>query len=45
MVLDNELQKLTLLALIQAASFTGKDLDTVYELKNAIKEAEIKEEE
>lgn len=43
MKLDSEDQRTMLLELISAASFSGSFLDTVYNLKKAIQDAELAE--
>ena len=41
MTLDNEKQKKILLLLIENASFSGKALEEAYELKKAVKAADV----
>lgn len=45
MILDNEDQRQTLIALINASTFTGQDVEGVFKLKKSIQEAEIKDTE
>jgi hypothetical protein len=42
MILDNEEQRTILLELLTVVNIPGKVLETLYELKQAIKNAEVK---
>jgi hypothetical protein len=41
MILDSEVQKTIILKMIEQSSITGEILDVMYELKQAVKAAEI----